>query len=139
MKKKLESILLIDDDESTNFLHRTLIQYADITKKIEVVNRADKALDYLKSLAADSPESIPQLIFLDINMPAMNGWEFLNEYARLDLPNKQDIKIIMLTASVNPNDILQAKTNVFVSEILHKPLSIDAVSELLPEMFPALA
>lgn len=136
MKNKLKRILLIDDDESSNYLHRILIQQANVAEEIDMMTRADKALEYLKNTNSDSPDNLPDLIFLDINMPAMNGWDFLNEYAALDLKNKENLKIIMLTASVNPSDILKARTNVYVAEMLHKPLSIEAFLDKLPDLFP---
>lgn len=136
MKKKLKRILLIDDDESSNFLHRIVIQQAEVAEEVEMMTRADKALEYLQSVNQKSPEELPDLVFLDINMPAMNGWDFLQEYAHLDLENKENLKIIMLTASVNPNDILRARTNVYVTEILHKPLTIETVLEKFPAIFP---
>ncbi|WP_126970936.1 response regulator [Gynurincola endophyticus] len=136
MKNKLKRILLIDDDESSNYLHRIIIKQAEVAEEIETMTRADKAIDYLKDLNSSRPDDLPDLVFLDINMPAMNGWDFLNAYAELDLENKEKLKIVMLTASVNPNDVLRARTNVFVSEIFHKPLSVEAVMEKLPGLFP---
>src|ERR1700741_4670028 len=98
MKKKLECILLVDDDHEDNFFHKLVIERMDITKKIEVAKNGIEALEYLKA----DHHVIPELIFLDINMPKMNGWEFLEEYQHLSPERKARITIMMLTTSANP-------------------------------------
>ena len=75
MRKKLECILLIDDDDEDNFYHKIVIERMNITKRIEVAYNGLEALEFLQK----ESQIIPELIFLDINMPKMNGWEFLEK------------------------------------------------------------
>ena len=81
--EKLNCVLLIDDDESTNFLHEIIINQSKITKQVIAHQSGSSALEYLQSkMNGEYPQ--PDLIFLDINMPGMNGWEFLEEYKKLE-------------------------------------------------------
>ena len=112
MKKKLNCVLLVDDNASDNFLHKRIIQKADMTKHIEIAENGEEALDFLITKAkCGQPESSycqPELILLDINMPVMDGWQFLEEYNKLEKVQKGKGVVIMLTTSLNPADI--AKT-----------------------------
>ena len=82
MKKKLHCIMLIDDDPATNFYHRIILRDGGWAQKIVEVKNGEEALQYLQTpFGIDNPR--PSLIFLDINMPRMNGWEFLEAYKKL--------------------------------------------------------
>ena len=82
MKEKLRNILLIDDSKADNFISSRIIKKSDVTNEITVTHGAREALDYLgKSVDGNYPK--PEIIFLDINMPDMTGWYFLNEYEQL--------------------------------------------------------
>src|SRR5687767_1028183 len=102
MKQKLNCILVIDDDEPTNFFTRMIIEQCDCTDHIKVVESAQEALEYLTRSVSGNDEQYPcpDLILLDINMPAMNGWEFLEEYKKLSNEKKGKIMIVMLTTSL---------------------------------------
>ena len=139
MKKKLNCILLIDDDEPTNFLHRMMLEQADCTRHIQIVQSGQDALDFLMHKgkyenAPDCPH--PDLIFLDINMPAMDGWEFLDRYRQLPSAQKAAIVMIMLTTSLNPDDHLRAREIPEVSGFEHKPLKAHRLKEILESYFP---
>lgn len=138
MRQKLECIMLVDDDEPTNFLSSMLIEDADYTKHIQVADSGEKALNYLAKSKesgynnADYPW--PDLIFLDINMPAMNGWEFLEKYKALeDKENK--IVIIMLTTSLNPDDNIMACNIPVVSGFEIKPLTSQLLDKVMSKYF----
>ena len=90
LKKKLNCILLIDDDPDDNFFHQVVIKQMDIVHRIDIANDGLEALSYLK----DGQATPPELIFLDINMPRMNGWEFLAEYKHLN--NGQKARAIII-------------------------------------------
>jgi CheY-like chemotaxis protein len=130
MKKKLRCILLIDDDEPTNFLHRLTLEQVDCTEFIQVVQSGQEALDFLKR----SPH--PDLIFLDVNMPAMDGWEFLDKYRQLPPEQKASIVMIMLTTSLNPDDEAKARSIPEVRGFENKPLRAARLRELLEDYFP---
>ncbi len=134
MKKKLNCILLIDDDDAINFIHEWVINKVDCTEKIEMAENGMEALEYLKSTNAGKHPQ-PDLIFLDINMPRMNGWEFLEEYNKLDKSKKGKIILVMLSSSLNPDDLAKSKTISSVNGYQNKPLTIELMQDILKEYF----
>jgi CheY-like chemotaxis protein len=132
MRKKLECILLVDDDEEDNFYHKLVINRMDIAKRIEVAYNGLEALAYLQK----ENQVIPELIFLDINMPRMNGWEFLEKYKDLSPAQKSRITIMMLTTSANPDHIRKAQEIEEVTGYQTKPLSPEILNEILDTYFP---
>lgn len=135
MREKLNTILLIDDDEATNFIHDMVIKQADVTENIVAVQSGKDALNFLTQ-KLDGEYQKPELIFLDINMPGMNGWEFLEEYNKLDDEQKGGIVTVMLTTSLNPDDEEKAKSINTVKNFLHKPLSTEMIHRVMRENFP---
>ncbi len=134
MKKKLNSILLVDDDEDCNFFHKRLINRLEITEEINVVLDGEEALNYLKS-TKDGKHPQPAIIFLDINMPKVDGWEFLEEYEKLDDLQKAQVVLIMLTTSLNPDDMQRAKENPLVHDYFNKYLDADRIQKVIEEHF----
>ncbi|WP_020533064.1 response regulator [Flexithrix dorotheae] len=132
MKKKLNCILLVDDDEPTNFLHEMVISDFDCTEKIVSVQDGNEALEYLKSSHKDKPD----LIFLDINMPGMNGWEFLEAYQHLEEKQKVSVVVMMLTTSLNPDDEIKAKKYDLIHGYKKKPLTEEILKEIIHTYFP---
>lgn len=130
MSKQLNCILLIDDDEPTNFLNRLTLEQAGCARQIQVAQSGQEALEYLRDGAPR-----PDLIFLDINMPAMDGWEFLERYRGLPFSRKADIVLIMLTTSLNPDDEKRTRAIPEVSGFEHKPLSHEQLHVLLNRYF----
>ena len=123
----LKRILLIDDDEATNFIHRTYLRKFDPNTLTIAKESGQEALDYLSTITS---EDKPQIIFLDINMPGMNGWEFLESYVKLPEPSIKGIKVYVLSTSLNPKDKFQAEDHPFVQGFIPKPLTVDIISEL---------
>jgi CheY-like chemotaxis protein len=140
MKTKVNCILLIDDDEPTNFLSQMIIEEVDCAAEIQIAYSGGEALDYLTgqgtSTSGQNTYPRPDLIFLDINMPAMNGWEFLQKYNSLEKEHKGNIVIIMLTTSLNPDDRLRSKDFPDVSGFENKPLTRAKLEALLKKHFP---
>jgi len=144
MNPQLNCILLIDDDEPTNFLNKMTLEQAGCTRHIRVAQSGQEALDYLRGCGGDNgfPEGgssgrspRPDLIFLDINMPAMDGWEFLERYKTLPAEQKADIVLIMLTTSLNPDDEVKTRTIPEVAGFENKPLSQHRLKALLEKYF----
>ena len=135
MKKKLNCILLIDDDDATNFIHKIVIKKTECAEKVVAVTDGQAALDFLTS-TEDGKHPQPDLIFLDINMPIMDGWEFLDNYEQLNSEQKAKIVIIMLTTSLNPDDRSKAEILPNVSSFMSKPLTEEMLAEILEEYFP---
>jgi len=140
MKVKLNCILLVDDDEPTNFLNRMTVEEVDCAQHVKVIPSAREALDYLQCSGRPSPLSRdcpkPEIIFLDINMPAMDGWEFLEKYEAFPVDHKSSVIVIMLTTSFNPEDELKARQIPSVKEFRNKPLTHEALEEILVKYFP---
>jgi response regulator RpfG family c-di-GMP phosphodiesterase len=134
MSKTIKSVMLIDDNPNDNFFHKRIIN--KFNPEIIVIEK-DSALDalaYLKSIETQDNLK-PDLIFLDINMPAMNGWEFLEEYDKLDKQMQSRVMIIMLTTSDNPDDIIKAKGYKYVSDFISKPLTKELLEDIQNRLF----
>lgn len=135
--KKLGCILLVDDDEATNYLNAMIVREKGIAEQVTVMESAGTALRYLSdcNLPQQSKNHpLPELIFLDINMPVMSGWEFLKEYDKLGLFSQKPI-LVMLTSSPNPDDESKARTFPVVSEYRRKPLSEHMLDEIMNQYF----
>jgi CheY-like chemotaxis protein len=138
MQKKLTCILIIDDDEPTNFLTRVIIEEVFCTEKIVTVQSAEEALNYLHSAqikGASGDYPFPDLIFLDINMPCMDGWEFLDRYRHMYENGKPPATLIMLTTSFNPEDEIRAKSSSDIADYINKPLTHEIMMDVLREHF----
>jgi CheY-like chemotaxis protein len=140
MKMKLNCILLIDDDEPTNFLNKLAVEEMECANHIKIIPGAREALDYLSCAGQPAPLNrdcpIPEIIFLDINMPAMDGWEFLHRYEALPEAQKSSIIVVMLTTSFNPEDELKARKIEAVKEFRNKPLTSVLLQDILKKYFP---
>lgn len=136
--KGLDCILLVDDDEVNNYLNTILINKIEIDVHVEVAMNGMIALEYLTSTGKyKSNHSFPKpgLIFLDINMPRMNGWEFLDAYNKLDENQKGKIVIAMLTSSNNADDVNTALKKYRLPAYIYKPLTLNKLKEFIYEYF----
>jgi CheY-like chemotaxis protein len=124
--------MLIDDNADDNFYHERVIKKADAAEVIISKNSGMAALEHLR-LKNDHIHEHPDLIFLDINMPGMNGWEFLTEYEKLDKDLQSQIIIVMLTTSENPDDRVKAMNHV--SNFKTKPLTREMLEEIINKYF----
>lgn len=132
MVKKLNCILLVDDDRATNYVHEVIIKRLDCAERIVVKRNGEEALDFLIGENGNATTQ-PDLILLDINMPRMNGWEFLEAYGKLNTKHPPII-IAMLTSSLNPDDVNRAK-EYNVRTFKNKPLTPETMLEILEESF----
>lgn len=136
MKRKLNCILLVDDNESDNFLHERVIKKAGVADQICVALNGKEALNFLTNNATDNTCRKPEVIFLDINMPVMDGWEFLQEYRNLGFDRDSNIVIVMLTTSINPSDKSKAEKYVKSDCFHYKPLTVHAINQIMQQHFP---
>lgn len=133
--KKLHSILLIEDDKITNFINERLIRRMNLSGEILISMNGLKAIEYLRNQAANR-KPFPDLIFLDINMPVMDGFEFLERYHMLDYPKKDKTIIIMLTTSTHIKD-MDKLLNAGNTDYLSKPLTEGKLMHIMDKYFHA--
>jgi CheY-like chemotaxis protein len=116
---KFDTVLLVDDNEIDNFINEKVISSTGFANHIIVKKSADEALAFLK----ENTQNIPDLIFLDLNMPVKDGFGFLEDFETLDENIKSKLKVIVLSSSISPEDISKASTNPRVLKYINKPLS----------------
>jgi CheY-like chemotaxis protein len=130
--KKYRTVMLIDDNEIDNLINQKMIEAASITENIYTHTGAKSAIEFLRNMEkldlAD--QVLPDIIFLDIDMPLMDGFQFLDEFEKLNNATKKKCKIVMLTSSINPQDFTRSKKYLNVKLYLNKPLSHDSISSL---------
>ena len=142
IEKKLDCILLVDDDFATNFINKKILQKANVTNHIQVTLNGKEAIDYIckqgkfESDTNEFPQ--PELILLDINMPVMDGWEFIEAFQKLSLENKENIAIVMLSSSFNPADKTRAESIDEISAFKQKPMSREALLKIIKKVLPEL-
>ena len=129
---KLKKVLLIDDDDTVNFINRKLIERSDLTEEIVVQSSVLTALEVLRSEVDQG--QFPELIFVDINMPELDGWEFVEKYSALG-EGTAVTKIVLLTSLINPDDIERADAISAISAFKEKPVSLEMLGDIEKEMF----
>lgn len=129
---KLSCTLLVDDDQVTNFTNQMLLEDMEVSEKVLVAHNGKEALQVIEQVCGE--KDCPQLILLDINMPVMNGFEFLKVYEKLNLVQKKSVVIVMLTTSLNPHDVDLLK-EAPIQDFLNKPLTEEMVKALLKKHF----
>lgn len=125
--------MLIDDNEIDNLINQKMIESCALSKNVLVHTGAKSALEFLKNIYKLSSEEnllIPELIFLDIDMPIMDGFQFMDEFAKLPEIIKNKTKVVMLTSSLSPHDVTKAKKNAHIVKFLNKPLSLEELEKL---------
>lgn len=130
--KKYRTVMLIDDNEIDNLINQKMIEAASITENIYTHTGAKSAIEFLKNMEKldVANQVLPDVIFLDIDMPLMDGFQFLDEFEKLTNVTKKKCKIVMLTSSINPQDFNRSKKYDNVKLYLNKPLSHDSIVKL---------
>lgn len=125
---QIDHVLLVDDDVPTNFIHEVILKKTNRFKQIHSVLSASEALNYLEAKR-------PNLIFLDINMPALSGWDFIDQFRSLPIDQKEDIVIVMVSTSMDPKDRQRAEVCTEIQEFVSKPISVEKIEDILVSHF----
>ena len=121
-----KKVLLIDDDDIVNSINSVIIKHAKFANEVESINNVSGAIELLNN--AMSSEQTPDVIFLDLNMPDQNGWDFIEEYEKLGLNGS--VKVIMLTSSISAKDEERASSSECITAFISKPLSPELLESI---------
>jgi len=127
--KTIDLVMLVDDNETDNFISKRIIEITKFARRVEVKNSGKSALDYLKENQS-SADDLPNIIFLDINMPIVDGFVFLYEFEKFSEVVRNKCKVIILSSSDNKRDIDKIVNNNHVIKFITKPLTEVALDEI---------
>jgi len=130
---KFKSVLLIDDDPTINFVHKLFLTEWGITDQIYTAGNGQEALDFLE-YNPDFGQDSPTMILLDINMPVMNGFEFLEAYEHLDESKKASVLMAMLTTSLHEKDRERAAQFMNLDNYMSKPLEKEQLMRVIDQL-----
>jgi CheY-like chemotaxis protein len=125
----MDLVMLVDDNDTDNFISKRIIEITKFAKRVEVKGSGKGALDYLKEFQND-PSNLPSVIFLDINMPIVDGFVFLYEFEKFSELVRSKCKVIILSSSDNKRDIDKIVNNNHVIKFITKPLTETALDEI---------
>ncbi|MBX9852250.1 MAG: response regulator [Cytophagaceae bacterium] len=128
--KAFDSMMLIDDDRINNFINLKLLRKLKVADHVSAAINGEQALCALKDLA-DKGDNCPDLILLDIKMPVMDGFQFIREFQKINFPNKNEVKIVVLTTSQNQRDVITI--NSLGYNYINKPLTPAKISQAILE------
>ena len=121
--------MLVDDNDTDNFISKRIIEITNFSEEVIVKNSGKSALDYLEE-NRDDPANLPEIIFLDINMPIVDGFVFLYEYEKFNNEIKDKCRVIILSSSDNKRDIDKIVNNDYVIKFVTKPLTEKTLEEI---------
>jgi len=125
MPVRYKTCLLVDDNYIDNFVTRKILESGNFAEEIIVHQSPHDAINALRDGSIK-----PDVIFLDIRMPMMSGFEFLQEFEDIPMENKDTVKIFMLSSSLDPTDMSNSLSNKYVAQFVHKPLTHESLEEL---------
>lgn len=128
-----DKVLLIDDDEITHIIGNRIFKITSFAKEIVLLSNGKEGIEYFENLVKNSetnPEISPDVIFLDINMPFMNGWDFLEDFTKSYHQYFPSLIIFMLSSSVDPEDIAKSKKYPIVKDYIIKPLTKECIEKI---------
>ncbi|MEL6673849.1 MAG: response regulator [Bacteroidota bacterium] len=133
--RTIKRALIIDDDEINNFICVKNMKDLQFAEQASYCLKGQEGLNQLKEMLDSTPEDMPEAIFLDINMPMMNGWEFLEEYKNLAPQFSKEIKLFILTSSVYRKDMERSDTYAEVADYIVKPLDKTKIRNIQEKHF----
>lgn len=130
MAGQINKVFLIDDDPLSNMISRSLLKKHHWQAETVIFQDGPSALAVLRKAAAEASGAFPDIILLDMEMPAFDGWDFLNEYAQLPESHTTQSLLYLLSSSINPNDIRKAQSYPSVKAYLTKPLTLASLNQI---------
>ncbi len=130
MREAPINILLVDDDEINNFLSNELIKLYDPAVDIKSILYVDEALDFLKESITNN-QALPDIILVDINMPNLNGWDFMEAFECMNAEATKNVKVYVYTSSIYYKDLEKVKEYKSVIKLLTKPFTDQMIGEIL--------
>jgi len=132
--KKIDTLYLVDDDDIFQLLASEVINSTNLVNKIKVFSNGQEAIKFLESVR-DEPDKLPEVIFLDLFMPVLDGWGFLEKYVQLKSRLNKKIIIYIVSSSIDPIDIQRAKSISEVTDYIIKPITREKFLASIKEMF----
>lgn len=129
----IKTLTLVDDDDVFVFLTTKAIEQTNLVDLIKVFGNGLDALNFLKE-NKNNVDALPEIILLDLSMPIMNGWQFLEEYTKLNPTIEKKITIYICSSSISPDDVTRAKTISEVSDYIIKPITKDKLIDLIKKL-----
>jgi CheY-like chemotaxis protein len=126
----LERLCVIDDDQVFTFLLKKMIEKAQVTQETLFFENGQDAIDYLVACNSQQ-EKLPQLILLDINMPILDGWQFIEEYAKLKPSLSKCISIFMVSSSTETEDYERAMSTGHITDYIQKPIYASELQDIV--------
>ena len=127
----IKKILCVDDDPITLMLYKMVIAKASLSQTVIVAKNGQEALEYYDNLKSEHEEDFPELIFLDLNMPVMGGWEFLDNFIQPTYSQFNEMtKIIVLSSTIDPQDIEKVKNYPIIIDFISKPVTKEMLEKL---------
>ncbi|MEO8150969.1 MAG: response regulator [Bacteroidia bacterium] len=120
---KINKVFLIDDEAVFNMIHNKIMQKLNFAEHTKTYLNANEAIRDIKDALESHPDDLPDAIFIDINMPAMNGWEFLEALEKIANPLVSNCRVYLLSSSIDSKDIEKSKSYKMLNGFISKPLS----------------
>lgn len=131
--KKVDSICLVDDDEIFQFVTKRVIEQTRLVQTIRLFSNGKEAIGFLEEVHASNSQ-LPDIILLDLNMPVMDGWDFLEAYVLLKPELSKPITIYIVSSSISPADILRAQRISEVTDYIIKPITTEKLIDMLSSL-----
>ncbi len=123
-------VLIVDDDALNNLLSKMAIKLVSKESQITDFVIPEAALEFIRSEKTHNADNAEVIVFLDINMPTMTGWEFLEAFDKMGEALKKQYTIYILSSSIDPSDIEKAKENIYVKDFIEKPINKQALHKI---------
>lgn len=125
-----QKVMMIDDNEIDNLIHSRLVTELRFGRQVEAFSNGKSAILHLRELLRGHKQNLPDIIFVDLHMPIMDGWAFIQEYEKLSIHLYKDIPVYILTCAIYNKEVSKLKSEHIQIGFLPKPLTIEALEEI---------